>query len=92
VLNGKRRPQVDAPEAAKNQTGSSNLIAPTSPAANIAPLLTPRDLSAVLRITVRAIEQMRSAGRIPPPDIMLGRLPRWRPEMIRIWIEQGGSK
>jgi predicted DNA-binding transcriptional regulator AlpA len=92
MIAKKRRPQVEGPETAKNQTGIPNLIAPSTLAASIAPLLAPRDLANILRITRRCIEQMRSAGRIPPPDLMLGRLPRWRPETIRAWIEEGGAK
>jgi hypothetical protein len=33
---------------------------------------------------------MRSAGKLPRPDLHVGKLPRWKPESIRRWIEGGG--
>jgi predicted DNA-binding transcriptional regulator AlpA len=50
-------------------------------------------LSAVakaLGISRRALERERSAGRFPPPDLTIGRMPLWKPETIRQWIERGG--
>jgi hypothetical protein len=38
----------------------------------------------------RLVERMRSAGKIPKPDIKIGKMPRWKPETIRRWIERGG--
>ncbi len=43
-----------------------------------------------LDISRRALERERSAGRFPPPDRTIGRMPLWRPESIRRWIEGGG--
>jgi hypothetical protein len=48
------------------------------------------DLSLALGVSRRALERERSAGRLPPPDLTLGRMPLWRPETIRDWIERGG--
>jgi predicted DNA-binding transcriptional regulator AlpA len=48
------------------------------------------DLSAALGVSRRAIERERSAGRFPRPDLTIGRMPLWRPETIREWIENGG--
>jgi predicted DNA-binding transcriptional regulator AlpA len=68
---------------------------PMSPAggnakAAIEPLLSIRDLSALLSCSRRSVEGMRSAGRLPRPDLSIGKMPRWRPETIRRWIERGG--
>ena len=41
-------------------------------------------------VSRRAIERERSAGRFPPPDLTIGRMPLWRPETIRKWVEGGG--
>ncbi len=43
-----------------------------------------------LQISRRALERERSAGRFPPPDLTIGRMPLWRPETIRRWVEGGG--
>jgi hypothetical protein len=48
------------------------------------------DLSRALGVSRRALERERSAGRLPPPDLSLGRMPLWQPETIRQWIERGG--
>jgi hypothetical protein len=48
------------------------------------------DLSRALGVSRRALERERSAGRLPPPDLTLGRMPLWRPETIRDWIDRGG--
>lgn len=45
------------------------------------------ELAAALGISRRALERERSAGRFPRPDMTIGRMPLWRPETIRQWIE-----
>ncbi|MGO9598366.1 MAG: helix-turn-helix transcriptional regulator [Isosphaeraceae bacterium] len=52
-------------------------------------LLSIDDLAAVLNCSRRLVERMRSAGKVPSPDLRVGRMPRWRPETIRQWIEEG---
>lgn len=48
------------------------------------------ELAAALGASRRSIERERSAGRFPKPDLTIGRMPLWRPETIREWIERGG--
>jgi hypothetical protein len=36
------------------------------------------------------VERIRSAGRIPRPDMHVGRRPRWSAATIRARIERGG--
>jgi predicted DNA-binding transcriptional regulator AlpA len=57
----------------------------------IAPLLRISDLQRILACDRRTIERMRAAGKLPPPDLHIGRSPRWREETIRAWIEGGGK-
>jgi hypothetical protein len=38
----------------------------------------------------RALERERSAGRFPPPDLTIGRMPLWRPQTVHRWAEGGG--
>jgi predicted DNA-binding transcriptional regulator AlpA len=60
-------------------------------AVNFEPLLKMCDLARWLNCSRREVERMRSSGRLPRPDLILGRRsPRWRPEKIRAWIESGG--
>jgi excisionase family DNA binding protein len=56
----------------------------------IGPLLTIEDLAALLKCSRRLVERMRSAGKLPPPDLHVGRMPRWKAATIRAWIEKGG--
>ena len=48
------------------------------------------ELPAALGVSRRTIERERSAGRFPRPDLTIGRMPLWRPETIRDWVERGG--
>jgi hypothetical protein len=59
----------------------------------IEPLLTVTDLADVLRTTRRSIERLRAAGRVPSPDLYLGkRQPRWRAETIRRFLDEQSKK
>jgi len=49
------------------------------------------DLAVLLSCSRRVVERMRSAGKVPRPDIKIGKMPRWKPETIRRWIESGGE-
>ena len=47
-------------------------------------------IAKALGISRRTLERERSAGRFPPPDLHIGKMPLWRPETIRRWVEGGG--
>lgn len=64
---------------------------PNSPGI-IEPLLSIDDLARVLNCGRRTAERLLSAGKLPRPDLRIGRMPRWRPESIRRWIEGGGGR
>jgi excisionase family DNA binding protein len=55
------------------------------------PMLSLAELAELLNCSRRLIDRMRSAGKMPQPDILLGRRPRWQASTIRAWIEQGGK-
>jgi len=59
--------------------------------AGIEPMLHIDDLAELLSCSRRLIERMRSAGKVPKPDIHVGRCPRWKPATIRAWIDRGGK-
>jgi hypothetical protein len=48
------------------------------------------DLSALTGLSRRTLERERSAGRLPPPDLRVGKRVLWKPETVRAWIEGGG--
>jgi predicted DNA-binding transcriptional regulator AlpA len=50
------------------------------------------DLAAALGVSRRALERERSAGRLPRPDLVIGRMPLWRPETIRAWIAEDARR
>jgi predicted DNA-binding transcriptional regulator AlpA len=50
------------------------------------------ELSEALGVSRRTIERERSAGRFPRPDLTMGKMPLWRAETIRAWVEGGGQK
>ncbi len=64
---------------------------PAKPAPAVEPLLSKRDVAAALGCEIRTVERLASAGRFPRPDVRVGRLPRWKAETIRRWIDQGGE-
>jgi hypothetical protein len=57
----------------------------------IEPLVCIADLARILNCSRRLVERMRSAGRVPKPDIKIGKMPRWKPETIQRWIAEGGK-
>ncbi len=50
------------------------------------------ELAESLGISRRGIERERSAGRFPPPDLTVGRMPLWRPATINEWIDRRGGQ
>jgi predicted DNA-binding transcriptional regulator AlpA len=60
---------------------------PTLAAAGLEPLLSLDDLAAALSCSRRAVERLRSAAKLPPPDLRIGRMPRWKPATVRAWID-----
>ena len=57
----------------------------------IEPMLSIDDLAAILRCSRRVVERLRSGGKVPKPDIKIGKMPRWKAATIRAWIEKGGA-
>ncbi|MGO9810707.1 MAG: helix-turn-helix transcriptional regulator [Isosphaeraceae bacterium] len=71
-------------EAASTRHGSTM-------AAAIDPLLRINDLERWLACDRRTIERMRASGKLPKPDLLIGRRsPRWLASTIQAWIERGG--
>jgi predicted DNA-binding transcriptional regulator AlpA len=59
----------------------------------VVPLLRIADLTRWLACDVRTLDRMRSSGRFPAPDLVVGRRsPRWRAETIREWLDSVGKE
>jgi hypothetical protein len=56
----------------------------------VEPLLDRSDLATVLRCSLVTLDRLKAAGRLPKPDVMLSRSPRWRVQTFRSWLEKGG--
>jgi hypothetical protein len=63
-----------------------------SPAASsLEPLLRISDLAKVINCSRREVERMRSSGRLPRADLIVGkRSPRWRAPTVLNWLDSGG--
>jgi predicted DNA-binding transcriptional regulator AlpA len=92
MTGANERPGSAARGVVSGQFQSYQPTRPSPVATNIEPLLSVRDLTRLLSRSRRLLEQMRAAGRLPRPDFMLGRLPRWKAATIRAWIESGGGQ
>ena len=45
-------------------------------------------LAKLTGLTVGTVAQMRTHGKLPPPDVTLGRTKRWKESTIIEWNEQ----
>ena len=70
------------PEADEKAEAMSRLAA-----SGVEPLLTLDCWARALACSRREVERMRSAGKLPTPDLMIGRSPRWRAATLRAWID-----
>ncbi len=50
------------------------------------------ELAESLGVSRRSLERVRSAGKFPKPDAVIGRMPVWKPETIRRWLAEGGGR
>jgi predicted DNA-binding transcriptional regulator AlpA len=67
---------------------------PAQPGASIGieSLLTCADWSRILVVSSATVDRLRSAGKIPKADFLVGRLPRWHASTVRAWLlAQGGT-
>jgi excisionase family DNA binding protein len=55
----------------------------------IGPLLSIEQFARVLNISRRTAERLLASGRLPKADLRLGRIPRWRPETVRRFLDSG---
>jgi predicted DNA-binding transcriptional regulator AlpA len=83
----------DRPTVSQHKPGQNDLETAATPRPEI-PRLTWRleELCKALGVSRRALERERSAGRLPRPDMTIGRMPLWKPETIHAWLERGGRR
>ncbi len=81
--------RADAVDQVSSKTDPSTSPQPVAIA--ITPLVTKDDFAAILQIDKRTFDRMRSAGKLPKPDLTIGRFPRWKASTIAELIERGGT-
>lgn len=50
------------------------------------------DLADLLNVSRRTVERLRTAGKVPKPDMHVGKMPRWNRETIRRWVAEQGER
>jgi len=48
------------------------------------------ELAEAIGVSRRVLERELSAGRFPKPDLRIGKMPLWRVETVRDWLERPG--
>jgi hypothetical protein len=62
-------------------------------APSVEPLLSRRDLADVLRTSLRSLDRLAAAGKLPRPDMHLtARQPRWKAATIQRWIDDQSQR
>lgn len=64
----------------------SGVGSPQVPASDA--LLTPADFATYLGIRPRTFATWRAAGKLPPADLSIGKVVRWRRATIDRWLRQ----
>jgi predicted DNA-binding transcriptional regulator AlpA len=61
--------------------------APKPHADGLEPLVSTRRLRELLDVSDRRLRTLRSAGKLPPVDVRLGKALRWKASTIRTWMD-----
>ncbi|MCZ2110506.1 MAG: helix-turn-helix domain-containing protein, partial [Dehalococcoidia bacterium] len=51
-------------------------------------LLSPREFQAFLGVSRRTFQSWRAGGKLPAPDLHIGRILRWRPSTVTNWLNR----
>lgn len=51
-------------------------------------MLSPADFSRMLQIGRRTFQTWRAAGKLPKPDLAIGKVIRWRRSTVEKWINR----
>jgi hypothetical protein len=68
------------------------IAAATPPQPPLDELVGPDHIAAAWKCSRRYIERLRSTGHFPKPDLMLGRLPRWRVSSVNALVRPDGRE
>ncbi len=66
--------------------------AKTAPETPLEPMLSLDGLATLMNASRRTMERLRTAGKLPKPDLAIGKMPRWSPETIRRWIAEQAER
>jgi hypothetical protein len=50
------------------------------------------EIAAALGVSKRLLEQARAAGRLPRPDLRIGRVSLWKIESVRDWLSEQADR
>ena len=54
----------------------------------IPPMLSPQEFAQLLGIGRRTFQTWKAAGKLPPPDLCVGKVIRWKPATIDRWLAE----
>jgi hypothetical protein len=93
VLSARKRPRIGGSQAVDDRAvNNTDYNIPQALPASVERLIVGGDWLKILSVSQATFERLRRAGRIPDPDLFLGKgLARWKPETVRRWIEGGGK-
>jgi hypothetical protein len=63
--------------------------------AGLEPVVEIDDLAVLFGCSRREVERLRAGGKLPPPDLKLGKSPKWLPTTVRNWLQKqakGGGR
>lgn len=49
-------------------------------------MMAPQDIANFLRVDYYTVRDLRTADRLPPPDVMIGNRPRWFSDTIKSYV------
>jgi len=85
-----------APSKGRKSSTDPSAIPGIGSASTLEPMLKIEGLALALNCDHRTVERLKASGQLPRPDLSIGigsrKSPRWKPETIRRWIDEGEGK
>lgn len=80
-------------EPSTSRRGPDRRVDPARPGdpatADASPLLwSLQDVARALSVSRRTLERLVAAGRFPKADVQIGKMPRWKPQTVRNWVDR----
>jgi hypothetical protein len=81
---------IDRPQNSPDSANSGlpqNSVSGTRSSLAFSRLLSTDDIATLLHAGRRTVERMRAGGKLPKPDLFVGKMPRWKADTIFGWID-----